>query len=59
LFDHATMMQLTEELITVVAETVFGISRIDYGGMAIDLLLPWPARRCFCARLVAAMIWRG
>src|SRR5262249_4046007 len=38
------MMQLTEELIAGVAETVLGTLRIDYGGTAIDLSPPWPRR---------------
>jgi len=42
--DYTAMMQLTEELIAVVAETVLGTLRIDYGGTAIDLSPPWPRR---------------
>jgi lysyl-tRNA synthetase class 2 len=41
---YSAMMQLTEELIAVVAETVLGTLRIDYGGSAIDLSPPWPRR---------------
>src|SRR5215467_2576028 len=42
--DYTVMMQLTEELIAIVAETVLGTLRIDYGGTAIDLSPPWPRR---------------
>jgi lysyl-tRNA synthetase, class II len=42
--DYSAMMQLTEALIAVVAETVLGTLRIDYGGTAIDLSPPWPRR---------------
>jgi lysyl-tRNA synthetase class 2 len=42
--DYTAIMQLTEELITVAAETVLGTLRIDYGGTTIDLSPPWPRR---------------
>jgi lysyl-tRNA synthetase class 2 len=42
--DYTAMMQLTEELITTVAETALGSLRIDYGGTKIDLSPPWPRR---------------
>jgi lysyl-tRNA synthetase class 2 len=42
--DYTAMMELTEQLITTVAETVRGTLRIDYGGTEIDLSAPWPRR---------------
>jgi lysyl-tRNA synthetase, class II len=42
--DYTAMMRLTEELITIVAETVLGTLRIAYGGTEIDLSPPWPRR---------------
>src|SRR5207244_8346089 len=42
--DYTAMMKLTEELVTTVAETVLGRSRIGYGGTEIDLSAPWPRR---------------
>jgi lysyl-tRNA synthetase class 2 len=42
--DYTAMMQLTEELITAIAETVAGSLRIEYAGTAIDLSPPWPRR---------------
>ena len=42
--DYTSMMSLTEELITTVAETVLGTLRIGYGGTEIDLSPPWPRR---------------
>src|SRR6266849_1034429 len=42
--DYATMMRLTEELITFAAETVLGTLRVNYGGTVIDLSPPWPRR---------------
>jgi len=42
--DYTAMMQLTEELITTIAETVAGSLRIEYAGTAIDLSPPWPRR---------------
>ena len=42
--DYTAIMELTEELITVAAETVLGTLRIDYGGTTIDLAPPWPRR---------------
>jgi lysyl-tRNA synthetase class 2 len=51
--DYTAMMQLTEELVTGVAETVLGTLRVDYGGTAIDLSPPWPRRSM--AELVQTM----
>jgi len=48
--DYTAMMKLTEELVTIVAETVLGTLRIGYGGTMIDLSPPWP--RCSMAELV-------
>jgi lysyl-tRNA synthetase, class II len=42
--DYTAMMKLTEDLVTTVAETVLGTSRIGYGGTEIDLSAPWPRR---------------
>jgi lysyl-tRNA synthetase class 2 len=42
--DYVAMMQLVEELIGSVAQTVLGTLRIDYGGTVIDLSPPWPRR---------------
>jgi lysyl-tRNA synthetase, class II len=42
--DYTAMIELTEQLVTTVAETVLGTLRIDYGGTAIDLSPPWPRR---------------
>ena len=42
--DYRAMMQLTEELITSVAETVLGTLQINYGGTLIDLSPPWQRR---------------
>jgi lysyl-tRNA synthetase class 2 len=42
--DYTEMMQLTEELVTTVAEIVLGTLRIAYGGVEIDLSPPWPRR---------------
>ena len=42
--DYTAMMKLTEELVTIVAETVLGTLRIGYGGTEIDLSTPWPRR---------------
>ena len=42
--DYTAMMQLTEELVTIVAEKVLGALRIEYGGTEIDLSPPWPRR---------------
>src|SRR5712671_1235231 len=42
--DYATMMRLTEELITFAAGTVLGTLRVNYGGTVIDLSPPWPRR---------------
>ncbi len=42
--DYTAMMRLTEELISTAAESVLGTQRIEYGGTAIDLTLPWPRR---------------
>src|SRR6201993_2471488 len=42
--DYTGMMQLTEELITTVAQTVLGSLRVDYAGTEIDLSPPWPRR---------------
>jgi lysyl-tRNA synthetase, class II len=48
--DYTAMMNLTEELVTAVAETVLGTLQIGYGGTAIDLSPPW--RRRSMAELV-------
>ena len=50
--DYRAMMQLTEELITSVAETVLGTLQINYGGTLIDLSPPW--QRASMAELVQA-----
>jgi lysyl-tRNA synthetase class 2 len=42
--DYTAMMELTEELVTAVAEAVLGTLRISYGGTEIDLSVPWPRR---------------
>ena len=42
--DYTAMMQLTEELVTAVAEAVLGTLRINYGGTVLDLSPPWPRR---------------
>jgi lysyl-tRNA synthetase, class II len=42
--DYREMMRLTEALITHVAEIATGGLNISYGGTAIDLTPPWPAR---------------
>jgi len=42
--DYVAMMQLVEELIGSVAQTVLGSLRLDYGGTVIDLSPPWPRR---------------
>ena len=42
--DYTAMMQVTEELVTSVAETVLGTLRINYGGTLIDLSPPWQRR---------------
>jgi lysyl-tRNA synthetase, class II len=42
--DYVAMMQLVEELIGSVAQTVLGTLRLDYGGTVIDLSPPWPRR---------------
>jgi lysyl-tRNA synthetase class 2 len=42
--DYTAMIQLTEDLITSVAESVLGTLSFDYGGTAIDLRPPWPRR---------------
>jgi lysyl-tRNA synthetase, class II len=42
--DYAAMMRLTEELVTIAAETVLGALCFDYGGTMIDLSPPWPQR---------------
>jgi lysyl-tRNA synthetase, class II len=42
--DYRTMMELTEELVASVAQTVLGTMRIGYGGTDIDLSTPWPRR---------------
>jgi lysyl-tRNA synthetase class 2 len=42
--DYTAMMELTEELVTAVAEAVLGTLRISYGGIEIDLSAPWPRR---------------
>jgi len=42
--DYTAMMELTEELVTTVAEAVLGTLRISYGGTEIDLSVPWPRR---------------
>jgi lysyl-tRNA synthetase class 2 len=42
--DYVAMMQLVEELIGSVAQTVLGTLRLDYGGSVIDLSPPWPRR---------------
>ena len=38
------MMDLTEGLVSVVAEEVLGTMRIEYQGVALDLTPPWPRR---------------
>jgi lysyl-tRNA synthetase, class II len=48
--DYTAIMQLVEELIGSVAQTVLGTLRINYGGTVIDLSPPW--RRCSMAELV-------
>ncbi|HXO91224.1 MAG TPA: lysine--tRNA ligase [Stellaceae bacterium] len=50
--DYRAMMRLIEELITSVAETVFGTLQINYGGTLIDLSPPW--QRVSMAELVQA-----
>ena len=50
--DYRAMMQLTEELITSVAETVLGTLQINYGGTLIDLSPPW--QQASMAELVQA-----
>jgi len=40
--DYVAMMQLVEELVGSVAQTVLGTLRLDYGGTVIDLSPPWP-----------------
>jgi lysyl-tRNA synthetase, class II len=52
--DYTAMMELTEELIAVAAETVLGTLQIDYTGTAIDLSPPWP-RRTMTELLYAAV----
>jgi lysyl-tRNA synthetase, class II len=42
--DYTAMMEVTEELIAVAAETVLGTLQIDYAGTAINLSPPWPRR---------------
>src|SRR6516225_10255301 len=42
--DYVAMMQLVEELIGSVAQTVLGTLSLDYGGTVIDLSPPWPRR---------------
>jgi lysyl-tRNA synthetase, class II len=42
--DYTAIMQLVEELIGSVAQTVLGKLQIDYGGTVIDLSPPWPRR---------------
>jgi lysyl-tRNA synthetase, class II len=42
--DYTAIMQLVEELIGSVAQTVLGTLRINYGGTVIDLSPPWPRR---------------
>jgi lysyl-tRNA synthetase, class II len=48
--DYTAIMQLVEELIGCVAQTVLGTLRINYGGTVIDLSPPW--RRRSMAELV-------
>ncbi len=40
--DYETMMELTENLIYEIAQTVFGTGRIIFQGKEIDLTPPWP-----------------
>ncbi|HEV2300201.1 MAG TPA: lysine--tRNA ligase [Stellaceae bacterium] len=42
--DYEAMMSLTEELVTEVAQSVLGTTRLSYGGTEIDLARPWPRR---------------
>ena len=42
--DYEAMMSLTEELVTEVAQSVLGTTRLSYGGAEIDLARPWPRR---------------
>lgn len=40
--DYTDMMDITENLVSSVAEEVLGSSRVEYQGQVIDLTPPWP-----------------
>jgi len=40
--DYTDMMEITENLVSSVAEEVLGSSRVEYQGQVIDLTPPWP-----------------
>lgn len=40
--DYTDMMELTEQMIAYVAETVTGSAKVNYQGITLDLSPPWP-----------------
>lgn len=42
--DYETMMQLTEDIFTTVADKVLGSREIEYGDVTISLNTPWPRK---------------
>ena len=42
--DYNDMMDLFEEIVTTVAQTVLGTTKIDFQGTEIDLSNPWPRK---------------
>ncbi len=42
--DYNDMMDLTEEIVTTVAQKVLGTTKIDFQGTEIDLAGPWPRK---------------
>ena len=52
--DYRDIMELTEELVAILAEELCGSTTVTYGGRELDLSTPW--RRATLAELTAAQV---